>query len=683
MALSLLDLTIVAVPFLAVILFALRVKVYMRSVADFLVASRTAGRYLICTASAEVSALFGVAGWEVISRSGFCLGLWSMFGAMVTLFMILVGFVGYRFRETRVMTFHQFFEVRYSRNLRIGAGFLNFAAGIVGFGIMPGVMARFVVYFAGLPVTLNLAGIQVPTFALLMIAFLSFAIFYTTSGGQVTVMLTDALEGIFSGALYMVVGISILTLVSWRQVAVALTSGEPGKSYINPFDTTQHADFNIWYALIGIVISIYNFRGISAFSSAAKTAHEAKMAGVLGWWRGFVGTGFGSLVAVAAFTHLHHPDFASTANQVEGILSTIDNPAVQSQMRMPLAIRLMLPDGIRGAFFTIGLFGVIANFGSTLHGLGGMFVQDVVLPFRKAQLDPKQHIRWLRFGIVFVALFGLTFSLLYTPSDALILFGTLASTIYMGGAGAVVIGGLYWKRGTTAGAWTSMILGSTLAGTGRLVIENWGRLQPWLIEHTSPGALHDYIATHSEKCPMNAQWMTLAILILCSVCYILVSLKTCKVPFDMERMLHRGKYSLEPIAEPNAARLARKKFSFGALIGIDEHYTRGDKVIAVGIFVWEFGSNLLGLIIIIWNLCFWKWTDTWWLAWSGIRGFVLIPAIGFVVVIWLSIGAIRDMRRLMASLKTVVRNDSDDGTVRGHHNVGEPEKAAEPEPAKK
>ena len=669
-ALSPLDLAIITVPFVIVFIFALNLRKYMRSVADFLVASRTAGRYLMCTASSATAAMFGVAGWEMTSRSGFSLGLWGMFGAMVTLFMILVGFVGYRFRETRVLTFHQYFEVRYSRGLRVAAGLVSFAAGIVGYGIMPGVMARFVVYFAGLPIELAVGPLKVPTFAVCMVCFLGFAIFFTISGGQISVMLTDALEGIISGVLYIVVGLTVVTLVSWKQVAFALKSGPSGHSFINPFDTSGHQDFNVWYMLIGIVISIYNFQGISTFSTAAKTAHEAKMAGVLGWWRGFVSTGFGTLVAVVAFTHLHHPDFAGTAREVNRILATIPNEAIQSQMQFPLAIRLMLPNGIRGAFFAIGLFGVIASFGANLHSLGGMFVQDVLLPWRKTPLDPKEHIRRLRSGMIGVAVFGFVFSLLYTPTDALMLFGTLAGAIYTGGAGAVVIGGLYWKRGTTQAAWASMILGTALALGGRLLLEYWKVVQPWLVAHAGPGKVHDYLLAHEKYCPVNAQWMTLGILILCSAAYIGVSILTCKTPFNMERMLHRGQYSLEPIPEPNAL-IARKRFSFGKLIGIDEHYTPGDKFIAVGIFAWEFGSNAIGLIILLWNLLLWRWSDDWWLVWMGVRGFALIPLIGFFVVIWMSIGAIRDMQRLFVSLKNVVRNDADDGTVRNHHNADE------------
>ena len=39
--------------------------------------------------------------------------------------------------------------------------------------------------------------------------------------------------------------------------------------------------------------------------------------------------------------------------------------------------------------------------------------------------------------------------------------------------GAAIIGGLYWKRGTTAGAWCGVLSGSLLAVLGILLTQNW------------------------------------------------------------------------------------------------------------------------------------------------------------------------------------------------------------------
>ena len=56
-----------------------------------------------------------------------------------------------------------------------------------------------------------------------------------------------------------------------------------------------------------------------------------------------------------------------------------------------------------------------------------------------------------------------TVSLLFPLKDFIFMFFALTSAIYLGGAGAVIIGGLYWKRGTAEAAWTALILGTVMA----------------------------------------------------------------------------------------------------------------------------------------------------------------------------------------------------------------------------
>ena len=62
----------------------------------------------------------------------------------------------------------------------------------------------------------------------------------------------------------------------------------------------------------------------------------------------------------------------------------------------------------------------------------------------------------LRLAIVGVAAFAWIFSYYFGQVSYILMFFAITATIYSGGAGSVIIGGLYWKRGTTAGAWAAM-----------------------------------------------------------------------------------------------------------------------------------------------------------------------------------------------------------------------------------
>jgi SSS family solute:Na+ symporter len=159
MNLTYLDLGVMGVPLAIVLAVTVGMRRYMRSVADFLAASRCAGRYLICTASAETGAgvMIMISTLEVFSRTGFSLRFWDSITSVIFFFFGLVGLITYRFRETRALTFHQFFELRYSRGVRVFASFLNVFSGLFNFGLQPAVGARFFVYFCGCPSSACLA----------------------------------------------------------------------------------------------------------------------------------------------------------------------------------------------------------------------------------------------------------------------------------------------------------------------------------------------------------------------------------------------------------------------------------------------------------------------------------------------------------------------------------------------
>ena len=87
------------------------------------------------------------------------------------------------------------------------------------------------------------------------------------------------------------------------------------------------------------------------------------------------------------------------------------------------------------------------------------------MPFRKMQFTPKQHIWALRFSIIFVAAFAWLFSYFYRQTDYVYMFFAITGAI-VSGAGAAIIGGLYWKRGGVYAAWVSFIAGAVIALTG-------------------------------------------------------------------------------------------------------------------------------------------------------------------------------------------------------------------------
>ncbi len=678
MTLTKLDLIVIAVPLLIVLGVSVVMRKYLRSVADFLAASRCAGRYMISTSASEIYAtvVLMMTSMEMFSRAGCSLNFWNAFPGLLFFIFGLLGLVTYRFRETRVLTFHQLFEVRYSKNVRVLASFLNVFSGVFNFGVLPALAARFFVYFCGFPAHLTLLGATVPTFAVIMTGLMLLSLYMALSGGQVSIMVTDALEGMISSFFYLIVAGFIVFTVSFSQMRTALMSGTPGQSFIDPFDIGGRNDFNGWFVVLGLFLSICYYRGgawQAGFIAAAKSAHESRMAQILGSWRGASYGAMATLATLGAFTLLHHPDFGAQRLAVEQGIQSVGSTQLQTQMRMPMALGVLLASGVKGAFCAVAVFGILASQGEQLHRYGTTFLQDVVLPFRKKPFEAKQHVWWLKFCSVAVAVFVCVFSYLYKPVDYLIMLTQLIGVIYLGGVGVATWGALYWKRGTTQGALVSLSLAGFF-GIGLNVLQPlWPNVAPTLARWCGDGSVGGYIAAHADKFPLNGLQLSVIVTAFAAASYFIVSWLTCRQPFDLDAMLHRGQHGT---AAANLAAANRPWYE--RLFDVDDNFTRGDKRLLYGTLVWNVFWQIVAVSILLWTIFRGRLSANWWFNYSIVVNVCIAIVLAVVTTIWFAFGVTRDLRRLFVSLGEVHRNDADDGTVRNHHNLGEDPAATAP-----
>jgi solute:Na+ symporter, SSS family len=612
---------------------------YMRSVADFLSAGRSAGRYLITVSqgTSMLGSITIVGMWEMYYISGFSLRWWEFLMAIVLLGITVSGWVIYRFRETRALTVAQFFEIRYSRNFRIFAGLLAFASGLINFGIFPAVGARFFIFFCGLPLSWNVLGVTVSSFPVVMFAFLSIALYFVFAGGQVAVLITEFIQGILTNAVFLTIVVICLFLVNWDQIFQAVTTVGANESLINPYHAQGVKDYNFWYFLIGMVGVIYtkmSWQGTQGYNSSAKSAHEAKMGEVLGNYRDIPKWLMLYTIPVVAFTILHNPDFSKTAVGVNAVLDSIANPTIRTQLTVPMVLANILPVGVMGALAAVMLMATIGTHDAYLHSWGSIFIQDVVMPFRSKPFEPKQHLRILRASIVGVCIFIFFFSLIFQQSEYIFLFFAITGAIFTGGSGAVIIGGLYWKRGTTAAAWSTLITGAVIA-VGGIIIK---QLNP------------DF--------PVNGQQFWGLAMLGSSVVYVVVSLAGGRREFNMDKMLHRGEYK---VAEDTITGdvVPLKGFK---MLGMTKEFTKGDRLIYILAYSWTALWTVVFLAGSYWNLSGDISDLSWMTFW---KVFVLINTVAsFAILVWFAVGGTRDLRDMLKRLDSAVRNHQDDGFVK-------------------
>ena len=660
MNLSTFDWSIVVIVLVLMIYSVKSSSKLMRSVSDFLVAGRSAGRYVISISSgvAGLGAITLVNYMEMNYIAGFSMSWWGMTSALILLFITVSGWVIYRFRQTRCLTLAQFFEMRYSRSFRIFTGLVAFIAGLINFGIFPAVGARFFIYYCGLPHSISLLGMEIGTFPLIMIFLLSISLYFVFTGGQIAVIIADFFQGVFINIVFVVMILFLYFYIDWPQVFDALTSAPVDASLINPFKTSHIEDFNFWYFLIGLFGVMYgtmSWQGTQGYNASAKSAHEAKMGSVLSGWRGLPQTLFFLFIPIVAYTLMNHVDYSAISSSVNATLDTVPTDTLQSQLRVPLALANVLPRGLLGAFAAVMLAAFISTHDTYLHSWGSILVQDVIMPFRKKPFTPKQHILYLRISIIFVAIFIFFFSLLFEQTQKIALFFAITGAIFAGGSGAVIIGGLYWKRGTTAAAWTSMIMGATIA-VGGIVMHQIPESS--LVVDPANNNILDLIKQAVVYLKsINGQVYWGVGMGASSLIYVVISLLDKRPAFNLDKILHRGKYV---IGEETKVIDATPQKGW-KIFGMGKEFTKFDKLIYIANYVWTGGWTIVFIFGTVYNLMY-DVSDEAWLSFWRIYLIIHI-VVAVIAIIWFTIGGFKDLREMLSSLKTRVRDDSDDGFI--------------------
>ena len=112
------------------------------------------------------------------------------------------------------------------------------------------------------------------------------------------------------------------------------------------------------------------------------------------------------------------------------------------------------------------------------------------------------------------------------------------------------------------------------------------------------------------------------------------------------------------------------------LVGITPEYSRGDKIIAWGVFVHSFVINFLLCFVgsVVWNL-FHRWPAAWWGRYFVVVNFVIPGVVAAISTVWFAIGGAIDLRRLFRDLKARKEvNVLDDGRVENHVSLADKEK---------
>jgi SSS family solute:Na+ symporter len=652
MNMSWIDWTVIAVLCAGLLGVALWAMQLTRSVSDFLSANRCAGRYLLTLADgmAGFGVITLVANFEKFYEAGFGAFWWGMILAPLASIAALSGWVAYRYRESRSLTMAELFERRYSRKFRIYAGTLCWISGIFNYGIFPMITADLLVNFFGFAATFELGGFVFSTKVCIMALLLTIAVVLALTGGLITIMITDFIQSqILFISLLAVVGMLVFRF-DWNTVSEGLLMSPPGRSRINPFDQELLDSFNLFFFSVFAFKIFYNYlgwQGGQGYFSAARSPHEFRMARILGEWRSAVFYLIMLLPAIGAFVFLNHQQFAAEAAAPLDVLAGMEDSKMEVRMAVPTFLVFLLPTGLMGLFAAALIFMAVSTDDTQLHSWGSIFVQDILMPIYGKPFTQRTHLMLLRISVITVAVFALLWSTYFPLRDYILMYMLATGTIYLGGSGAVIIGGLYWRRATTAGAWGGMTTGAVIGVVGVLAQAFWPSLT----------LFHDAM----PEFPLNGVQIALASYLASIFVFVILSLLTCKEPFELERLLHRGKYAVPQDHAPEEVRAERHIPTWMRKLGINLDFSTGDRVIYFAQIAWT-SFWLIAFICGTTAAVTVGLSNPVWLGWWKFVVMLTI-CVGVFTVLWFFIGGIRDFRDLVRRLKSTAPNTADDGWV--------------------
>ena len=152
-------------------------------------------------------------------------------------------------------------------------------------------------------------------------------------------------------------------------------------------------------------------------------------------------------------------------------------------------------------------------------------------------------------------------------------------------------------------------------------------------------------------------------MLLSTICYIVVSLATFRRPFDLDRMLHRGRYADEQSSGKRKFDWSWKNLS-SKLIGITPEYTLGDRILARSVFIYAFvyRFGLAFLLVFVWNIIS-PWGRGAWSTYYLLTMLIIPFAVGMITSVWFFVGGCIDLKHLFTDLARRKRDFNDDGRM--------------------
>ena len=453
-------------------------KYFIHGVADFVVAGRHLRKYLgLSTGTAEG---IGIMTLVLMSEIGFTSGFSYIGISIVCLLVVpvvygLKGFVINRYREAGVVTVPEYAQRRYSKGVRVVTAAALAFSGILNLAIFPIMASQFLTHFLNAPPNITCMGLTVPFIPVLMAFLIGLALVFAYCGGMVSVILTDFIQSIIIAFMVFFITILVIKNVGFDVIhkTTKLNFGEGG---YNPFISETFGTMFIVVIIIQQVIGFPSFAPSMQKLASTDTAKTARQMTVLGF---LFNQGRALMILIWGIAAL-----AVMGNQApEGM---------EAGMYHKVAGAIYLGKLIPAGLFGMALAGMLAAFISTVDTYllcwSTVITNDIICPLWPKKISTRAHLWLLKIFVALIALFLYVFGTLYQPAESIWVYITMTGVMMLG-SGIILIGGLYWSRGSTAGAYAAVIFCCLLPAIELILKRIFSGELPVSTQHFALGAI--------------------------------------------------------------------------------------------------------------------------------------------------------------------------------------------------
>jgi len=422
---------------------------YIRDMDDYVVAGRSVRTYLGVASmiASELGLVTVMYSAQMGFTSAFAAFAVAVLAAVAGFIVGQTGLIVVPLRKMGVMTIPEFYERRFGRDLRLFGGLILAASGILNMGMFLKADSMFVTSVMGMNSDTELK--------IAMTLILALVLLYTSVGGMISVVFTDYLQYVVMSVGLVVTSILLMLHFGWGNIisAVAEIKGEAG---FNPFlpESGLGPSYLVWMLSLGFISScVWQTSVMRATSAESETVVRRTYSwGSIGFLVRFLIPYFWGICALVFV--FGNPELKRVFLPAGGEV----DPSLQLRA-MPIALSNLMPAGFIGLLTAGMLAAAMSTYNTYLHTWSAVLTQDVASPLAGGRLSSKTRILIARIIMCFVALFLLIWGLWYPLGERLWDYMAITGAIYFTGAFATLIGGIYWKRASRAGAYGAFLCG--------------------------------------------------------------------------------------------------------------------------------------------------------------------------------------------------------------------------------